>query len=91
MIKRDFVDVLIGRDSREIGEISKLLELHVHYVGRGGVAAFAVSAVDIALWDIRGKDRDLPLWKLLGGTSNTTKAYCGGIDLNFPIEMPKCF
>src|SRR5947199_4451919 len=35
--------------------------------GPGGVYNLALSAVDIALWDIRAKSMNLPLWKLLGG------------------------
>ena len=42
-----------------------------------------MSAIDIALWDIRCKKADQPLWKLAGGADNSCKAYCGGIDLNF--------
>lgn len=37
---------------------------HVHYVARGGIASFAISAVDIALWDLRGKRQVRPLWLL---------------------------
>uniref|UniRef100_UPI003EBE253F mandelate racemase/muconate lactonizing enzyme family protein n=1 Tax=Cellulophaga fucicola TaxID=76595 RepID=UPI003EBE253F len=54
--------------------------------GRGGIASFAISTIDIALWDIKCKKANLPLWKMAGGTDNTCKAYCGGIDLQFPIE-----
>lgn len=50
-----------------------------------GVASFAVSAIDIALWDLKGKRENLPLWKMAGGKDNTCKAYCGGIDLAFPL------
>ena len=60
---------------------------HVHYVGRGGVAAFAVSAVDIALWDARCRTRGLPLWQVVGGASSRCRAYRGGIDLNY--SLPK--
>jgi L-alanine-DL-glutamate epimerase-like enolase superfamily enzyme len=60
------------------------MEWHIHYVGRGGVAAFAMSAIDIALWDARCKKEGLPLWKAAGGADKTCKAYFGGIDLNFP-------
>ena len=58
----------------------------IHYVGRGGISSFAISAVDIALWDIRGKQQGKPLWNLAGGESDRCKAYCGGIDLNFSLE-----
>ena len=56
---------------------------HVHYVGRGGIASFAISAVDIALWDLKGKRAGEPLWRMLGGFDNTTKCYAGGIDLAY--------
>ena len=86
MIKHDLAPALIGKDGADIDEIYDFMEWHIHYVGRGGIAAFAMSAVDIALWDIRGKTVGKPLWQMAGGTSNTTKAYCGGIDLAFPLE-----
>ena len=86
MIKHDLAPALIGKDGSEIEEIYDFMEWHIHYVGRGGIAAFAISAVDIALWDIRCKTAGKPLWQMAGGTSNTTKAYYGGIDLAFPME-----
>lgn len=86
MIDHDLAPALIGRDGSRIDEIYDFLDLHIHYVGRGGIAAFAISALDIALWDIRGNSIGEPLWRMAGGASNTTKAYCGGIDLNFPLE-----
>ena len=86
MVKYDLAPALIGKDGSDIEEIYDFMEWHIHYVGRGGIAAFAISAVDIALWDIRCKTAGKPLWQMAGGTSNTTKAYCGGIDLAFPLE-----
>ncbi|MWW25252.1 mandelate racemase/muconate lactonizing enzyme family protein [Algibacter lectus] len=86
MIEHDFANVLISKDGTDIDGIYDFLEWHVHYVGRGGIASFAISTVDIALWDIKCKKAGLPLWKMAGGVNNTCKAYCGGIDLMFPIE-----
>src|SRR5699024_5350429 len=57
-----------------------------HYVARGGLASFAIAACDIALWDLRAKKANEPLYKLLGGHSNKVKCYGGAIDLNFPLE-----
>jgi L-alanine-DL-glutamate epimerase-like enolase superfamily enzyme len=86
MIENDFSEALIGKDGSDIEGIYDFLEWHIHYVGRGGIASFAMSAVDIALWDIRCKKLGAPLWKVAGGASNSCKAYCGGIDLMFPLE-----
>jgi L-alanine-DL-glutamate epimerase-like enolase superfamily enzyme len=55
-------------------------------VGRGGVASFAIAALDIALWDLRAKSQELPLWKLLGGNQPEVRAYAGLIDLNYTME-----
>lgn len=86
MVDHDLAPVLHDRDGAKIDEIHDFMEWHLHYVGRGGIASFAMSAIDIALWDIRCKRAGEPLWKMAGGAGNTCKAYCGGIDLQFPLE-----
>lgn len=86
MIVHDLTPTLIGKDPTNISLLHESMQWHVHYVGRGGIASFAIAAIDIALWDIRGKQQDLPLWKMAGGAANRCKAYGGGIDLNFSIE-----
>ncbi|WP_347840478.1 mandelate racemase/muconate lactonizing enzyme family protein [uncultured Draconibacterium sp.] len=86
MVEYDLAPALIGKDGDAIDEIYDFMEWHIHYVGRGGIASFAISTIDIALWDIKCKKAGLPLWKMAGGANKTCKAYCGGIDLQFPIE-----
>ncbi|RYF65426.1 MAG: mandelate racemase/muconate lactonizing enzyme family protein, partial [Comamonadaceae bacterium] len=86
MVEHDLAPALIGRDAEDVEAVHEMLQWHVHYVGRGGIASFAISAIDIALWDLRCKAAGLPLWKMAGGTADTCKAYCGGIDLLFPLE-----
>jgi L-alanine-DL-glutamate epimerase-like enolase superfamily enzyme len=86
MIEHDLAPVLIGRDGSDVEAIADFNEWHVHYVGRGGVASFAISAIDIALWDLRGKRSGLPLWQMAGGVDRSCRAYCGGIDLLFPLD-----
>ncbi|MDO6819141.1 mandelate racemase/muconate lactonizing enzyme family protein [Zobellia sp. 1_MG-2023] len=85
MVDHDIAPALIGKDGTDIEGIYDFLEWHLHYVGRGGIVSFAVSTIDIALWDIRCKKAEKPLWQMAGGAGNTCKAYCGGIDLQFPI------
>lgn len=86
MIDHDITPALVGSDGADVEGIHDFNQWHVHYVGRGGIASFAISAIDIALWDLRCKGAGQPLWKLAGGAGNTCKAYCGGIDLSFPLE-----
>ncbi|MDP5219832.1 mandelate racemase/muconate lactonizing enzyme family protein [Ruegeria sp. 2205SS24-7] len=86
MIKHDLAPFLIGQEASNVEALYDAMQWHVHYVARGGIASFAISAVDIALWDIRGKERSAPLWKMAGGASDRCKAYAGGIDLNFSLD-----
>lgn len=46
--------------------------------GPGGIFTLALSAIDIALWDIKGKALDQPLWKLLGGHRERVATYASG-------------
>ena len=86
MIRQDLGPFLEGRDPSEVEALYEEMQWHIHYVGRGGIASFAISALDTALWDIRGKQREEPLWKIAGGNTDRCKAYCGAIDLNFPMK-----
>ena len=86
VLEHDIKPSLLGRNGRDIAGIAEWLEWHTHYVGRGGIAGFANSAVDIALWDCHGKETSTPLWKMAGGAAKECKAYRGGIDLNYPQE-----
>ena len=86
LIEHDLTPFLLGRDGGEVEALNEDMLWHVHYVGRGGVAAFAVSAVDIALWDLRGRRSGQPLWRMAGGAGGDCAAYRGGIDLNFPLD-----
>lgn len=87
MIDHDLAPFLIGQDAQDVEALYEAMQWHVHYVARGGIASFAISAVDTGLWDLRGKRLNQPLWKMAGGAGTECKAYCGGIDLGF--ELPK--
>lgn len=87
MIRDDLAPFLVGQDAENVEELYDAMQWHVHYVARGGIASFAISAVDIALWDLRGKSTGQPLWRMAGGAHARCKAYAGGIDLGF--DLPK--
>ena len=89
MIDYDLAPFLQGRDGDAIEALYDGMQWHVHYVARGSIASFAISAIDIALWDIRCRKADKPLWQMAGGASDRCKAYCGGIDLNFSLDKLK--
>ena len=69
--------VLIGRDPLDT-------ERHWHemwrpkLVGRRGITTRVISGIDIALWDLKGKMANMPLYKLLGGFDNSVDTYIAG-------------
>ncbi|MDC7235065.1 MAG: mandelate racemase/muconate lactonizing enzyme family protein [Spirochaetales bacterium] len=86
VVEYDLKPFLIGEDAACVESLWERMNWKIHYVARGGIASFAVSCIDIALWDIRCKKAGQPLYKMAGGNRNWTKAYYGGIDLNFPLD-----
>ena len=85
VITHDLADLLIGEDAGDVEGLYQKMQWHLHYVGRGGIVSFAISAIDIALWDLRAKAAAIPLWKITGGASDRCQAYAGGIDLGFAL------
>ncbi len=69
---------LLGRDATEIEGIWQTLWTSTYWLGRGGIAVFCLSAVDIALWDIVGKRAGLPLYRLWGKCRDEVPAYGSG-------------
>ena len=57
----------VGRDPTQITALHDELSRLLHGVGRNGPTMYALSGIDIALWDIAGKAAGLPLYRLLGG------------------------
>ena len=67
LVERDLRPVLLGAEADRIEALWQRLWWRLHYGGRGGFASLAISAVDIALWDLRARRFATPLWRLLGG------------------------
>src|ERR1700749_4621888 len=69
----------VGEDPLRIERIvAKLRAGTGDSCGPGGIFTLALSAIDVALWDIKGKALDLPLWKLLGGHRDRVETYASG-------------
>src|SRR3981189_1191358 len=62
------IPLLIGRDARRMEDTWQYLYKGAYW-RRGPVTMSAISAVDTALWDIRGKALNTPVYQLLGGAS----------------------
>lgn len=86
MLAHDLAPAVTGQDAADVEGLHDHCQWHVHYVGRGGVASFAISALDIALWDLRGRRSGRSLCRMAGGRARDCNAYSGGIDLGFSRE-----
>jgi L-alanine-DL-glutamate epimerase-like enolase superfamily enzyme len=65
----------VGRDATQIGPLMDGVQDKLAVFGRGGPFTHALSAVDIALWDIAGKAAGAPLYRLLGGGREDLACY----------------
>jgi len=86
LVARELAPLLAGRDADLIASHWQAMWWALHYGGRGGAQALAISAVDIALWDLRARRQGAPLWRVLGGFDPKVPCYAGGIDLDFPLD-----
>jgi D-galactarolactone cycloisomerase len=68
VLNTQLAPMLLGQDARDIAGLRLQLGKTFHGFGRNGPHVFALSALDIALWDIAGKAAGQPLWRLLGGS-----------------------
>jgi L-alanine-DL-glutamate epimerase-like enolase superfamily enzyme len=69
---------LIGRDPLETEALWQEFFHYLRGVGRKGLSFCALSAIDTALWDLKGKIVDLPLYRLLGGNQPRVPVYASG-------------
>ncbi|MEL4859949.1 mandelate racemase/muconate lactonizing enzyme family protein [Pseudoflavonifractor phocaeensis] len=84
----DFGELIIGMDPMNIEAVwNKLHRMTFWGMGGGGVIFAAISAIDIALWDIKGKKLGVPVYQLLGGKTNSKlRAYASQIQFDWGKE-----
>src|SRR5215211_2150621 len=86
VLSREIAEIVAGADANRIEWIWNRLWWDLHYGGRGGPTVLAISAVDMALWDLKAKRAGTALWRLLGGYDPNVPCYAGGIDLELPLD-----
>jgi L-alanine-DL-glutamate epimerase-like enolase superfamily enzyme len=77
VIDGELRDHLLGEDPRDIERLWEQMYQRSYKHARGGILIAAMSGIDIALWDLRGKMAGMPLWRLLGGYRRRVPAYAG--------------
>lgn len=86
VLTREIPEIMDGEEADEIERLWHKAWWALHYGGRGGPTVLAISAFDMALWDLKAKRAGLPLWKALGGYDPRVPCYAGGIDLDLPLD-----
>lgn len=82
---QDFAKIIIGMDPFNTEEIWEHLHRHTFWgMGGGVVVTSAMAAIDIACWDIKGKALNVPVYKLLGGKTNSSlRAYASQLQFGW--------
>jgi D-galactarolactone cycloisomerase len=66
-VLRVVAPLCVGRDFTDVASFMADLQRKLHAMGRHGPVSFALAGIDIALWDIAGKAKGVPIHRLLGG------------------------
>jgi L-alanine-DL-glutamate epimerase-like enolase superfamily enzyme len=86
VLSREFPEIMAGEEADDIERLWQKGWWALHYGGRGGPTVLALSAFDMALWDLKARRAKLPLWRLLGGYDPKVPCYAGGIDLDLTLD-----
>ncbi|MBN1402384.1 MAG: mandelate racemase/muconate lactonizing enzyme family protein [Anaerolineae bacterium] len=83
-----YAPLLEGRDAFATELLNDMMWRASKRHGSLGLSACAQSAVDLALWDLKGKLLGQPVYRLLGGPSHEAiRCYCTGDDLDWSLEL----
>ena len=75
MLRDHLVDGLLGADARNVERIWQQMRAGTRATTVGAITSLAMAAVDIALWDLRGKRVNEPVWRLAGGAHERLPLY----------------
>ncbi|RJT40824.1 mandelate racemase/muconate lactonizing enzyme family protein [Rahnella woolbedingensis] len=90
LVGRFFLGQTCPQSPEEIAVLMQQAEINFHVFGRTGPVLFALSAVDIALWDLLAKARNQPLWQLLGAKRQKIGVYASLVSYgNHPERVAK--
>jgi D-arabinonate dehydratase len=77
-VEKNLAPLLVGADARFTELLWERMTTSTRYLGRTGLMMRAISAVDIALWDLKGKAAGRPLWSMIGGYRERVPAFAAG-------------
>ena len=88
VVDETLASLLVGEDPTRMEALLDRVQRTLMVWGRRGLAMFALSGVDLALWDLAGKMLGVPVWRLLGGrTQPRVKAYASMLRYASPADV----
>ena len=80
IVNQNLAPVVLGSNAMEVEELWQRMYLKQGQThGPGNALYKAMSGIDVALWDARGKALKQPVYRLLGGAKKKTRVYAGGV------------
>ncbi len=86
IVDRVLSPLVLGKDALAVGEQWMAMLRAVRNMGRPGIASHAISAVDIALWDLKARLMNVSLFKLLGSVRHSIPVYGSGGFTSYSID-----
>jgi L-alanine-DL-glutamate epimerase-like enolase superfamily enzyme len=84
LINTALKQLILGLEASDVNGVwTRIYRFQLGSHGTGAACAAAMSGIDIALWDIRGKATGWPLYRLIGGAARDVPAYAGGVCLGY--------
>lgn len=86
-VDHQLAPLLVGLDSTDVEGLWERMYRITRWYGRKGAAMSALGAIDMALWDLRGKHLGKPVWELLGGRRDWCPAYASALLWSTPEKL----
>lgn len=86
-LEESLIPLLIGEDPRDVGRLWQKMYENDRGIRKKGVPVYAISAIDIGLWDILAKSMERPVWRLLGAHTDKVPVYGSGGFLPYTVDQ----
>lgn len=86
-LEESLIPLLIGEDPLDVGRLWQKMYENDRGIRKKGVPVYAISAIDIGLWDILGKSMGQPVWRLFGAHSDKVPVYGSGGFLPYSVDQ----
>ena len=86
-LQHNLVPRLIGEDPLHVGKLWNRMYDNDRGLRKKGIPVYAISAIDIGLWDILGKSMGRPLWQIFGAHTDKVPVYGSGGFLSYTVDQ----